>query len=74
MKQRGYWSDVKLSDIEIKDSSGEGGSRTIKMSAKGAVPEAVAFHSRKGSVLEGFGDELTKFSARLFEEHNIGPK
>ena len=74
MKQRGYWSDVKLSDIKIKDTSGDGGSRTIKMSAKGAVPEAVGFHLRKGSVLEGFADELTKFGARLFEEHDLGPK
>jgi len=65
---------VKLSDLTIKDSSGEGGSRTIKMGAKGAEPEAVAFHARRGSVLEGCGDAITKDAAMTFYQHGLGAK
>jgi len=72
---RGYWSNTKLSDITWKDSSGGGGSRTLKMTnATGEDPKAVAFHARRGSVLYGPGEKITKSAAKLFAQYDIGPR
>ena len=73
MKLRGYWKNASPSDVKVKDSSGEGGSRTIKMTVKGEEPENVAFHARKGSVVEGFGDAISKDAINVFHSHGIGP-
>eukprot|EP00928_Gymnodinium_smaydae_P084103 TRINITY_DN67358_c0_g1_i1.p1 TRINITY_DN67358_c0_g1~~TRINITY_DN67358_c0_g1_i1.p1 ORF type:complete len:391 (-),score=68.13 TRINITY_DN67358_c0_g1_i1:54-1226(-) len=77
------WKEVDISQIEVKEVSGLGGSKTFKVSlretsdASGAsvdtVPAAVAFHARSelnNSLLE----ERTIEAGRAFASAGIGPK
>ena len=45
------WKDLDQSTIEVVDCSGYGGSKTYRITCKGATPDGVCFHCRKGEVI-----------------------
>ena len=69
------WAHIKISDVNVKDTSGHGGSTCYKVSAPGAIPEAVAMHARSSSAAEDtISEGRTAAAGVLFSEHGIGPK
>lgn len=73
LQDRG-WGHVDRSSITIEDKSGEGWSGTYKVSAPGAIPEAVALHSRSAVVIsDPLSEPRMEAAAQFFTKHGCGP-
>jgi len=67
----GAWADTPIAKIEVKNTSGMGGSATYRVSAP---HQTVALHSRsETSVADLLFEQRMKAASKLFAAHNLGP-